>query len=176
MMPPHGRELLALARTALATRVRGLPPPQVAADWDLAWSGLFVTIRHGGDLRGCLGTLASDQPLAEAIVRLAGDVAQHDSRFEPLQEHELAAVAIDLSILAAPEEVADPAEIIVGRHGLIVEQGRRRGLLLPQVAVEYGWDRETFLAHACEKAGLPRAAWRQGARVLRFEALVIADD
>ncbi len=137
--------------------------------------GVFVTIYCHGLLRGCLGSLESREPLAHAVIRLAGDVAHDDFRFEPLRAHELEAVDLDISVLSAPEVVNDPSEIVVGRDGLIIERGRRRGLLLPQVAPEHGWDRETFLAHTCVKAGLAPDAWRNGATILRFQAEVFGD-
>ena len=170
------RRLVDLARTALVARVRGEHPPEIPADLQVEACGAFVTVYCQGELRGCLGTLDAREPLAEAIARLGGDVATHDHRFEPLHDHELPAVVLDVSILTAPEPVFDPLDITVGRDGLIVEQGSRRGLLLPQVATEHGWDRETFLAHTCVKAGLPADAWRRGAKVLRFQAEVFGKD
>ena len=88
-----------------------------------------------------------------------------------LQPHELNDVAIDLSVLTTPQRVGHPSEIEVGRHGLIVEQGVRRGLLLPQVATEQGWDRDTFLSQTCVKAGLSRDAWQHGATAMRSARL-----
>jgi AmmeMemoRadiSam system protein A len=169
------RGLLELARQAVEARVRRQPPPRPAEELNVAASGVFVTIYHREELRGCLGTLDAREPLAEALVRLGGDVAHRDYRFEPLQAHELHEIRVDLSVLTEPELVEDPEKIEVGRHGLIVEQGRRKGLLLPQVAPEHGFDRETFLAHTCLKAGLPPDAWRQGATIYRFEAEVFGE-
>jgi len=102
-------------------------------------------------------------------------VAQEDYRFRPLSPHELGNVSIDLSVLTPSQVVADPSTIQVGLDGLIVQQGGRKGLLLPQVATEHGWDREAFLEHTCEKAGLPPDAWRHGATILRFQAEVFSD-
>lgn len=177
MIPTVDRKrLLDLARAALVARVRREHPPEIPADLHVEACGAFVTVYCQGELRGCLGTLDAREPLAEAIARLGADVATHDHRFEPLHDHELNAVALDVSILTAPEPVIDPLDIRVGRDGLIVEQGSRRGLLLPQVATEHGWDRESFLAHTCVKAGLPADAWRRGARILRFQAEVFGKD
>ena len=170
------KRLLELARAALVARVRGQRAPEAPSDLDLPASGAFVTLYCHGELRGCLGTLDSKEPLCGAIVRLGGDVARNDYRFPPLRVDELDAVALDISVLTTPEAVPNPAEIVVGRDGLIIEQGVRKGLLLPQVAVEHGWDRETFLAHTCMKAGLPPDAWQKGAGILRFEAEVFGDD
>jgi AmmeMemoRadiSam system protein A len=170
------KRLLDLARAALVARVRGERLPSPPDDLDIPAAGAFVTLHCDGTLRGCLGTLEGTEPLAEMVVRLAAEVACNDYRFEPLRAAELSAVALDVSVLTVPQAVMDPAEIVVGRDGLIVEQGSRRGLLLPQVATEHGWDRDTFLAHTCLKAGLPADAWRCGARILRFEAEVFCDE
>jgi AmmeMemoRadiSam system protein A len=169
------RRLLRLARNAVIARVRGERPPVVPQDLDIPASGVFVTLHHRGELRGCLGTLDPREPVAHAVVRLAGDVTHRDHRFEPLHVEELNGLAIDVSVLTEPTPVADPSEIAVGRDGLIVEQHGRKGLLLPQVAPEHGFDRETFLAHTCLKAGLAADAWRHGAALYRFEAEVFSE-
>ena len=169
------QRLVALARHAFCARVRGEPAPPAPTDLVIHAFGVFVTIYHRSELRGCLGTLDAREPLAEAIVRLAGDVSHNDHRFEPIEMHEIADIAIDLSVLTAPRLVDDPSAIVVGRDGLIVEYGSRKGLLLPQVAPAQGWDRETFLAHTCLKAGLASDAWRNGAVIRRFEAEVFGE-
>ena len=169
------KRLLDLAREALIARVRAQRAPVAPADLNLPASGAFVTVYCHGELRGCLGTLDAREPLAEAIVRLGGEVAGNDYRFEPLRADELPQIVLDVSILTPPQQVRDPSEIVIGRDGLIVEQGTRKGLLLPQVATEHCWDRDTFLAHTCAKAGLPPDAWRKGATILRFEAEVFGD-
>lgn len=169
------RRLLRLAHEALEAQVRGARLPRPPADLVVPMSGLFVTIHCRGDLRGCLGTLEADESLGDGLVRLAAEVSCQDPRFRPVSVDELNDVTIDLSLLTLPELISDPKTIIVGRDGLIVERGRRRGLLLPQVATEHQWDAETFLAQTCLKAKLPPDAWRTGARVLRFEAEVFGD-
>jgi AmmeMemoRadiSam system protein A len=136
---------------------------------------VFVSVHHRGDLRGCLGTLDAREPIGEAVVRLAADVADKDHRFEPIELHEVDDIVLDVSVLTPPQLVDDPCDIVVGRHGLIVEHGARRGLLLPQVAPEHGWDRDTFLAHTCIKAGLAPDAWRDGATIFLFEAEVFGE-
>ena len=128
-----------------------------------------------GALRGCLGTVAEHVRLSEAVARLGADVSTEDYRFTPLQPPELPRVTIELSVLTPTEIVTDPETIEIGRDGLIVEQGNRRGLLLPQVAVEHDWDRETFLDQTCVKAGLPSSAWRHGATIRRFQAEVFGE-
>jgi AmmeMemoRadiSam system protein A len=178
-MPLDGstrRRLLALARSALYAQVRREPAPTLPHDLIVNAFGVFVTIHHRGDLRGCLGSLDCHGRIVESIARLAGAVAHEDCRFAPLTAHELVATTIDLSLLTPPEQVTDHASIEIGRHGLIVQHGERKGLLLPQVAPEYGWDRITFLSHTCLKAGLPGHAWQNGATILRFEAEVFGED
>lgn len=101
--------------------------------------------------------------------------ALEDPRFQPVESGEVAQIDIEISVLGPVEEVEDPTAIEVGRDGLVVEQGSRRGLLLPQVATEWGWDRETFLAQTCLKAGLPADAWKRGAQVFRFQAEVFGE-
>ncbi len=169
-------ELLRLARLALESRVRGERAPTADASGTLAiLSGAFVSIHRGEALRGCLGRLTCDMPLAHVVQHLAAVVADSDPRFHPVQPLELEELDIEISVLTPEREVASIAEIEVGRHGLIVEQGYRRGLLLPQVAVEHGWGVERFVEHTCLKAGLPRDAWRRGARLLVFEAEVFGE-
>jgi AmmeMemoRadiSam system protein A len=176
-MTPHDERqwLLAIARSALDARVRGERAPDVPAHASRVVSGVFVTVHCDGALRGCLGTVSARVRLSEAIARLAADVSTEDLRFAPLQPSELPRVTIDLSVLTPAEVVVDPETIEIGRDGLIIEQGNRRGLLLPQVAVEHGWDREVFLDHACLKAGLPTTAWRCGATIRRFQAEVFGE-
>ncbi|MEW6323331.1 MAG: AmmeMemoRadiSam system protein A [Acidobacteriota bacterium] len=175
-MPDWQEALLAVARQQFDARVLGHPaPPVPAAAGGPAAAGAFVSVRIAGDLRGCLGALHGTDSLTATIARLAADVAHRDPRFAPVAAEELAQSALEISVLTEPERVVDPSSIAVGRHGLIVEQGRASGLLLPQVAVEHGWSRDAFLDHACVKAGLPRDAWRQGAIIYRFEAVVFGE-
>ena len=170
------RRLLSLARRAIEARVRREPPPAPDRGGALELPrSAFVTIHCHGDLRGCLGRLDPDEPLATTVAQLAASVSDSDPRFEPLRPGELDAVDVEISVLTPEREVASIADVEVGRHGLIVDQGGRRGLLLPQVATEYGWDAETFVSQTCVKAGLPADAWRRGARILVFEAQVFGE-
>lgn len=170
------QKLLKLARHALEAHVRREPPPALerggAFDEPL---GAFVSIHHDHELRGCLGRLDVNAPLAETVADLAAVVSDSDPRFEPVSPAELPGLEVEISVLTPEREIVSIDEIEVGRHGLIVERGYRRGLLLPQVATERGWDAETFLAHTCLKAGLPEDAWRRGARILVFEAQVFSE-
>jgi AmmeMemoRadiSam system protein A len=176
-LPPDDRQrLLRLARAALEARVRKLAPPAVDAGGALDWPcGAFVTIHARGDLRGCLGRLDVQARLAETVAHLAAVVSDSDPRFAPVAAAELTEISLEISVLTPEVEVHSIEQIDIGRHGLIIEQGHRRGLLLPQVASEHGWDREAFLAHACLKASLPPDAWRRGARILVFEAQVFGE-
>jgi AmmeMemoRadiSam system protein A len=168
--------LLRLARRALEARVRRLPPPPVERGGGLDFRmGAFVTVHVLGDLRGCLGRLETHRPIAEHVVHLAAAVADSDPRFPPLRPPELDHAGLEISALTPEEEIRDVSAIEIGRHGLIAEHGSRRGLLLPQVAIEQKWNAETFLEHTCLKAGLPRDAWRTGARIFWFEAQVFGE-
>jgi uncharacterized protein len=169
--------LLAIARAAVedavskrAARAAALVDPPPA-------SGVFVTLKRPGELRGCIGTLECRRPLVEEIARVAASAAREDPRFPPVTPAELTDLHVEISVLGPLEKIdpADPEAIEIGRHGLVVERGSRRGLLLPQVAPEWGWDREEFLAHTCRKAVLPMDAWRRGADIYRFAADVFGD-
>ena len=168
--------LLAEARHAVADALAGRSPRRIEPEGIFARrAGVFVSLHLDGDLRGCIGHPDGDQMLATVVPQSAVSAATGDPRFEAVSPAELARCVIEISVLGPITEVHDPGEIVVGRDGLIAEQGWRRGLLLPQVAVEYGWDRETFLARTCAKAGLPPDAWRRGANISRFEAEVFDD-
>ena len=158
------RALLAIARRALDAAVRGVPDagalPESAP---LAQpGGAFVTLRSHGALRGCIGHVAADRPLAEVVARAAASAATKDPRFPPVPADELPELEVEISVLteAVPLASRDPDEIRPGRDGVIVRCGWRQGVLLPQVAVDHGWAGEALLTAACRKAGLPPEAWR----------------
>lgn len=136
--------------------------------------GAFVTLTVGGELRGCIGYPLPVKPLDETVIEMAVAAATEDSRFDPLAPDELKRLKIEISVLGLPEP-AEAGRIEVGRHGLIISKGYRRGLLLPQVPVEHGWDRETFLRHGCLKAGLPPDEWKRGAEIETFTAQVFSE-
>jgi AmmeMemoRadiSam system protein A len=169
------RRLLGIAREHLEARVHDRVTPAVPDGVAVIGSGVFVTLYCRDDLRGCLGSLEPADPIAHVIARLAAAVCREDHRFTPLRPDELQASAIELSVLAAPARVADLSAIEIGRHGLIAECGRRKGLLLPQVALEHGWDRESFLTHTCLKARLDGGAWKRDAAIYTFEAEVFGE-
>lgn len=135
--------------------------------------GAFVTLKLGGQLRGCIGNVQGEGALYKTVWNMAKAAAFQDPRFPPVNENEFDAIDYEISILSPITVCPDVEKIEVGRHGLIMSQGGRSGLLLPQVAVEWKWDRETFLAQTCVKAGLPRDAWKEeDTTVLWFEAVV----
>ena len=182
-----GRELLALARDAVLTFVREgrrlspdrRPPDrrrQAIRQQDVPEaSGIFVTIRIDEQLRGCIGFLRDIDDLPLAVVDSAVAAATEDPRFEAISEAELERLAFEISLLS-PYVATTPEAIVVGRHGVIVRRGGARGLLLPQVAVEQGWDREQLLAGVCRKAGLDELAWRKpGTELECFTADVLIE-
>ena len=176
LTPDERQRLLAIARRALEARVRGARDPVREDEETLdARRGAFVSIHHGEDLRGCLGRLEADRPVSEIVAHLGRAVADSDPRFPPVEPRELDELTIEISVLTLEREVQSLDDVEVGRHGLIVEHGHRRGLLLPQVAVQHNWDALEFVVHTCIKAGLPPDAWQQGARILVFEAQVFAE-
>ena len=170
--------LVAIARAAVQRAAEGVRSraPVPHGEFPDA-SGVFVTLTRAGRLRGCIGTLECRRPLADEVARAAVSAALEDPRFPPLGASELNGLEVEVSVLGPLEPIDphDPAAIEIGRHGLVVEEGRRRGLLLPQVAPEWGWDRDQFLAQTCVKAGLSPDAWRHGATVYRFAAEVFGE-
>lgn len=136
--------------------------------------GAFTTLYYRGGLRGCVGFVFPTAPLYRTIAESARGAAFDDSRFPPVKGEEAAELEVSLSVLSAPEPMA-PESIGIGRHGLLITHGLRRGLLLPQVAVEHGWDRITFLEQTCRKAGLPLNAWQTGARLEAFTTEAFGD-
>ena len=175
--PSDRRALLRLARDAIVAHVtRAAAPVTHVCDATERPGAAFVTLHKSGDLRGCIGHVEANEPLGGVIARCAVAACSADSRFPPVDASELPTLDLELSLLGPLEPIAGPDDIEIGRHGLVVEMGWHRGLLLPQVASEWHWDRETFLAQTCHKAGLPSEAWKSGARLWRFEAEVFGED
>ena len=139
--------------------------------------GVFVTLKKRGELRGCIGYIAGLKPLLQAVLDNSYNAAFKDPRFGPVTAEELPGITIEISVLTEPVQVKSVEEIQVGRDGLIMERGPYRGLLLPQVAVEQGWDRKTFLDQTCVKAGLPPGAWKDGdTKIYRFRAIIFGEE
>lgn len=168
--------LLQLARGAIEACVKAqtMPAPGTA-DVFAQVAGAFVSLHKRGQLRGCIGHVEADESLGRIITRCAVAAASSDPRFTPVAPDELPHIQIELSILGPLEPTERLEEVEIGRHGLVVEQGWSRGLLLPQVAVEWKWDRERFAAETCRKAGLPPHAWKTGVKMWRFEAEVFSE-
>jgi len=180
------RTLLRIAHQAILSALESQPlsevPPFPAALSEPR--GVFTTLylclyshRHREshrELRGCVGYVLPTVPLYRAVAETARAAAFDDSRFLPVTKEEALGLEVSLSVLSRLFPI-HPEAVEVGRHGLLISEGARRGLLLPQVSVEHGWDRETFLEQTCRKAGLPLDAWRKAATLEAFTAEVFSD-
>lgn len=157
--------------TRLENREDSIPEPPT--DRMRESLGAFVTLKKQGHLRGCIGNVQGSGPLFRTVWNMARAAAFEDPRFPPLSRAEFDELSLEISILSPISECPDVNRIEVGRHGLIMSDGMRSGLLLPQVPVEWQWDRETFLTQTCNKAGLPPDAWKEpSTTILWFEAVV----
>jgi AmmeMemoRadiSam system protein A len=174
--PEERRNLLELAHRAITAKLKREkldvtpPTPHLGEK-----RGAFTTLHRGGQLRGCIGYPLAIAPLFQTIAETAAAAAFEDPRFMPVTEDELPMLSVEISVLSPLARIA-PEEVEIGRHGLVVTYGGRRGLLLPQVPVEHGWDRETFLSQTCMKAGLAPDAWMRGASLDAFTAEVFGED
>lgn len=168
--------LLRLARRALEESVRGnsLPQVEVPPGPLREKCGAFVTLHKMGRLRGCIGYIESLKPLYQTVCECAVAAALHDPRFDPVTPEELPSLHVEVSVLSPLVEVK-PDQVEVGRHGLLISRGFQRGVLLPQVPVEWKWNREQFLEETCLKAGLPPDAWQHGAKIQAFTAQVFGE-
>jgi AmmeMemoRadiSam system protein A len=166
------RELLGIARSSIVAALQGTSPQPVRPSKELLEpSGAFVTIRIKDRLRGCIGYMESQLPLAEVVAEVAAKAALDDPRFPPLSMAELGQATLEISVLSPLAPFPGEENLTVGDHGLMIELGYRKGVLLPQVAVEYGWDAVEFLEAVCRKAGLAKDAWRDPhARISVFRA------
>jgi AmmeMemoRadiSam system protein A len=167
--------LLRLAHDAIESLVLGRKPPVPTAGPHLKEPrGVFTTIYRHGELRGCVGYVLPVSPLSQAVIETARAAASQDTRFVPVTADEVQDLRVSLSVLS-PLRPIQPEEVEIGKHGLVVSMGGRRGLLLPQVPVEHGWDRVTFLEQTCRKAGLFSDACNAGATLQSFTAEVFGD-
>jgi AmmeMemoRadiSam system protein A len=172
------RELLAVARGTLESCLGTgrMPEYRPRHAGLLQRAGAFVTLHNDDDLRGCIGILSSEEELYRTVQRCALSAALEDNRFSPVSQEEVSELKIEISVLSPFQSITDTNLVEVGRHGLMISLGGSRGLLLPQVAAKYGWDRESFLTQTCRKAGLPAQAWRQPeAKIQVFEAQVFSE-
>lgn len=177
--------LLAVARLAVVKSLAGhfsendLPPPPGKVLEETL--GAFVTLKKKSALRGCIGRIVGDAPLYLTVVRMAQAAAFNDTRFSRVSLSEESELEYEVSVLGPVEPCLNPEKIIIGRHGLIMRKGARQGLLLPQVPVEWGWNRETFLQQTCKKASLPSDEWKQawkdksGVELYWFESVIIGE-
>jgi len=139
-------------------------------------SGCFVTLKQNGHLRGCIGNFQSQQPLYREVAQMAVASATQDPRFQPMQADELENFSLEITVLSPLEKITDTDQIEIGLHGIYIEKGFRRGVLLPQVATEQGWDKQTFLQQTCLKAGLPTDAWQMpDAEIYIFSGQIISE-
>jgi MEMO1 family protein len=168
------RYLMGLAKRSVAAAAKGekfnaeQPAIELLADKGAA----FVTLKKDGQLRGCIGHVVAHVPLYQCVADVARSATIHDRRFRPVSPEEVENLDFEISVLTAPE-LTTPDNVVVGRDGLIMSNGGRSGLLLPQVPVEWGWDKDEFLAHTCRKAGLPTDCWKDPATEIKsFRAIV----
>ena len=170
--------LLRLARNSIEAQVKGRAPTlsdQIPEKFRKP-CGVFVSLHRQGRLRGCIGYLEAVQPLIQSVQDMAVAAAFRDPRFPPLKEDELADLEVEISVLTPMRRIFKAEEIEVGKHGLYIERGLARGLLLPQVAAQCGWDRTNFLEQTCCKAGLPSDAWKDpDSRISVFGAEVFSE-
>ena len=167
------KTLRQVAQSAIERRLRGEKPSKIdVAGGQLKENrGAFVSLHKHGQLRGCVGTIQPNRPLYQVVEEMAIAAAFEDSRFSPLSTAELKDLDLEISVLTPLQRVQDVGEIEVGKHGLYIKKGFYAGLLLPQVAAEYKWDRVKFLEETCRKAGLPKNAWKEkGTEVYLFSA------
>jgi AmmeMemoRadiSam system protein A len=156
------QKLLRIARETIEGYIRtGTRPDISILEPELQQqAGAFVTIKTHGRLRGCIGHVEGVQPLYKTIVDMAIAASTQDPRFPPMREDELAAMHLEISVMTPLQRIQNPEDVEVGTHGILLRRGLRSGLLLPQVATEHEWDRETFLEHTCMKAGLSPRDWQ----------------
>lgn len=169
--------LLQLAREAITVTVQTgkLRMQQVSDAKLLAPQGCFVTIKKQGTLRGCIGNFSSEKPLYQLVQEMAASAATRDPRFYPMKEEDLIEFELEISVLSPLSKISSPEQVVVGKHGLYLEKNFSRGVLLPQVAVEHNWDRETFLCQTALKAGLKMDDWKEGADLYIFSAEVFGE-
>jgi len=171
------KALLYLARQAIA---HYLETGEKLKDNQLEFSlaeerGAFVTLKVSGELRGCIGYPLPFKPLSETVIDAAVSAAAQDFRFQSIEKSELDETKIEISVLSSPRRIEDISELQVGEHGIIISKSGKKGLLLPQVPIEWGWDRETFLEHGCLKAGLDGNAWKKDVTIEIFSAQVFSE-
>jgi AmmeMemoRadiSam system protein A len=173
--PEERAQLLKLAHEAIVSALEHREISLVAPCPHLAeLRGAFTTLYYRGELHGCVGYVFPVSSLYRTVAETARGAAFEDGRFSPVTPDEARELKVSLSILS-PVTPIRPEDVEIGRHGLLITHGGYRGLLLPQVPIEHGWDRVTFLEQTCKKAGLPPDAWQTGAAIEAFTAEVFGD-
>lgn len=178
LTPQQRATLLAIARKAIETCVlNGKPTIELTEETAINDRlGCFVSIKQNGQLRGCIGKFQPQWPLYQEVAEMACAAATQDPRFYPMGQDDLDNFLIEISVLSPLVKITDPNDIQVGSHGIYLEKGSYRGVLLPQVAVEHQWDRTMFLSQTCTKAGLPANAWQsEETDIFIFTAQVFAE-
>ncbi len=171
------KELLELARRTIESYLAAAKKeyPETGNPKFLEQRGVFVTLHIHGALRGCIGYPLPIKPLLEAVVDNAVSSATEDPRFPSVTAEELNKIDIEISVLTVPRMVKGVEDVVVGRDGIIITKGFMRGLLLPQVPVEQGWDLEHYISHGCLKAGLPGDEWKRGVQIETFQGAVFGE-
>ncbi|MBN1523526.1 MAG: AmmeMemoRadiSam system protein A [Spirochaetales bacterium] len=169
--------LLEAARASITAACTQLKPPVFTPTETLKTKcGAFVSLHKQGNLRGCIGYITGIAPLLQTVMEMAVSAGFQDPRFPPLKESELSHLEIEISVLSPLHRIRSVDEIIVGTHGIIMKKGGYSGLLLPQVATEYNWNRDEFLSHTCQKAGLPSDSWKhRDAEIQIFSAIIFSE-
>ena len=169
--------LLQWARDTIVGLLQGQTTPAPRASGALSQpAGAFVTLHKQGMLRGCIGTFSASVPLVETVREMALSASQKDPRFPPVSLSEMRDIDIEISVLSPLKKISDPQSVEVGRHGVYITKGFFSGVLLPQVASEQGWDRDTFLSYTCLKAGIPEDSWKDPSVTIEvFEAQVFGE-
>jgi len=166
--------LLQCARITIENKFSKTPRPLPEPTDNLQeYCGAFVTLHRNGKLRGCIGNMTGAKPLFDTIIQMAESSAFHDPRFPPVSAAEAGELDIEISVLTPLREIDSAEEVEVGKHGIYMQRGHRSGVLLPQVPVEQGWDRNTFLEHTCMKAGMSADCWQDPeVKISVFEAII----
>jgi AmmeMemoRadiSam system protein A len=175
--PADQRQLLAFARRTIERwfATQTVPLARGFAPAARRPQGAFVTLLERGELRGCIGRMQPDLPLAQVVGTMALGAAFQDPRFPPLEQRELADVEIEISALTPLTRIPGPEAIQIGRDGVEIRKGGRTAVFLPEVPVEQGWDRNALLEHLCLKAGLPKDAWKRGAEFYAFRSVMFRE-
>ncbi|MBN1521849.1 MAG: AmmeMemoRadiSam system protein A [Candidatus Aureabacteria bacterium] len=172
------KELLRIARESLTFYLEQGNMKSFSVDDEILQQkqGAFVTLKNKGALRGCIGYIVAVKPLYETVAEMAVNAGTKDTRFHSVTLEEMKDITIEITVLTPFQKIKSVDEIEVGKHGLYIKMGFYSGLLLPQVATEYGWDRDEFLKHVCFKAGLPGDAWKKGAEIYLFSGQVFGEE